>query len=98
MLHFVITLPPPKAADVVERELTITVGSQEAQTVHPELAAEETQEFSGEDNDAVHAELVDIDDATPPNRSEPSVLDGVLVDTLAPPQPGQMGIRVTRED
>ena len=98
MLHFVITLPPTRAADVVQRELKITIGDQTEQTVHPELTAAETQEFSGNDNDAVHAELVDIDDATPPNRSEPSVLDGVLTDTVAPPQPGQMGIRVTRED
>lgn len=96
MLHFVLTLPPTTAADVAERNLTITIGSQEAQVVNPDLTAEETQEFSGEDNDPVHAELVDVDDAG--NRSQPSIFDGVLTDTLAPPQPGEMGIRVTRED
>lgn len=95
MLEFVITLPPTTTADTVARELVVTVGDSEPAVLAPDITAVESAGLSGSDNAAVHAGLVDIDDAG--NRSQASVLDAVLADTIAPPQPGQMGIRVTGE-
>ena len=96
MLVFSISLPPVGAADVVERTLTVTIGDNAPQTLNPAIDATETGELQGNDNDAVHAELVDTDDAG--NQSQPSTLDAVLSDTIPPPQPGQMGINVIREE
>ena len=96
MLSFVVVLPAPGAADVVTRELSVTIAGGTPVVINPAVYAIESQEFSGNDNDSVHLELVDVDDAG--NLSTTSVLDTILIDTLAPPQPGEMGIRVTRED
>lgn len=96
MLHFVISLPPTGDLDTTTRELTVTVGTTAPVTVNPALTDIESSEFSGNDTDAIHAELVDIDDVG--NRSQPSVLDTILTDTMPPRQPGELGVRVTRED
>ena len=95
MLQFVVTLPPTGAADVLSRELSVTIGANPAVILNPAVGDVESQELSGNDNDAVHLELVDVDDAG--NRSAASVLEVILLDTLVPPQPGEMGIRVTGE-
>jgi hypothetical protein len=96
MLYFVFSLPVPGAADVATRELTVSIAGADPVTVSPAIGDTESQEFSGNDNDTIHAELVDIDDAD--NRSTPSVYEGVLTDTLAPPQPGELGVKVVREE
>lgn len=94
MLTFSVQLGPKLAQDVVSRELSVTVNeSTETRTLGPDESVAEG--FSGEDNAAVHVELVDVDDAG--NRSEPGVLDAVLTDTLPPPQPNVLGIQVTSE-
>ena len=95
MLQFVLTLPPRTAADTMSRELSVSVGGGEIVVINPDIADTESEEFSGADNASVHAELIDIDDAG--NRSQASILDAVLTDTIAPPQPGVMAIRVTGE-
>lgn len=96
MLQFVINLPGVGAADVVERRLTVTIGAGEPQLLNPATDATESIELSGNDNEPVHAELVDVDDAG--NVSQPSTLDAILADTLPPPAPGAMGITVTGEE
>jgi hypothetical protein len=96
MLYFTISLPPVGATDVVERRLTVIVGSDDPISITPAVTDTESQEFGGEDNEPVHAELIDVDDAG--NQSQPSVLDAVLADTLPPPQPGAMGIVLKREE
>lgn len=95
MLTFVLTLPAPGAADVVSRELVVSVNGGEAQTLSLDGAATESSELSGEQDNSVTGTLVDIDDAG--NRSEPREFSFVLVDNLAPPQPGELGLRVTAE-
>jgi len=95
MLFFTLDLPPIGAIDVVTRKLSVKVGS--ADVINVDLAVGETvPEFSGADNDSVEGSLIDVDDAG--NPSEPSNFSYVLTDTIAPPAPGQVGLRVTREE
>ena len=96
MLHFVVVLPAPGAADVTERRLQVKVG--DADPVDLVLAGDalESTEFMGADNAAVTGTLVDVDDAG--NASPTRDFAMVLVDTLAPPLPGEVGMRVTSED
>ena len=94
MLKFVLTLPTKSAADVVSRVLTVNVGED---TGVYELAADvvETQEFECADNTEVTGTLADVDDAG--NVSEPREFAFVVVDNLAPPMPGELGVKVTGE-
>jgi hypothetical protein len=95
MLSFVLTLPERSAKDVVARELTVSVdGVETVESLNGDSV--ESQVYSGLDNAAVAGRLVDIDDAG--NRSDPSEFTFVLVDTIAPPAPGQVGLKVTAED
>ena len=95
MLSFVLTLQERSAKDVVARELTVSVdGVETVESLNGDSL--ESQVYSGLDNAAVAGRLVDIDDAG--NRSEPSEFTFVLVDTIAPPAPGQVGLKVTAED
>lgn len=96
MLRFKLVLPAPGAADVVSRKLDVAIGTADAVSV--ELAGDvlESAEYSGEDNSPVSGWLIDVDDAG--NQSEPREFSFVLVDTLPPPQPGEIGLLVTGED
>lgn len=95
MLKFVLTLPQAGAADVVARKLTVKVG--EADAVKFDLAADvvELEGFECEDNTEVTGSLVDVDDAG--NESAASEFSFVIVDTFPPPQPGEVGVKVTGE-
>lgn len=95
MLKFIIVLPTPGASDVVSRELNFKIGSGDPQTITLGGAALGTDELEGQDNDLIEGALVDIDDAG--NRSEPRLFELILVDTIAPPQPGDVGLLVTAE-
>jgi hypothetical protein len=96
MLRFKLVLPAPGAQDVVSRMLTLAIGGADAEIITLSSTDLETAEFSGQDNDQVTGTLVDIDDAD--NASEPRDFSFVLVDTLAPPIPGEIGLVVTGED
>jgi hypothetical protein len=95
MLKFVLVLPQKGAADVVQRELTVQVG--EGDPVVVSLGGDEVESgtFEGEDGDSVSGSLVDVDDAG--NKSEAREFSFVLVDTVAPPTPGEVGLKVTEE-
>lgn len=95
MLKFVLMLPPKGVSDVVQRQLAVKVGSNDLGTVVLEGDIIESNEMQGDDNDVVEGSLIDVDDAG--NPSEPRTFSFVLTDTLAPPQPGELGIRVTEE-
>lgn len=95
MLKFVLVLPEIGAADVVKRQVALQIGSEEPQNLEIGPDELETQEFSGSDGDIVSGSLVEVDDAG--NSSEPRDFEFVLTDTLVPPQPGQLGLRVTEE-
>lgn len=96
MLHFVLVLPEHTVKDLQSRLLGFQVGNQEPVTLNLDPTVEETEEYSGEEGDVVTGNLVDVDDAG--NRSEPRDFEVTLRDTLAPPQPGEFGVRVTREE
>lgn len=94
MLEFKLILPAPSAPDVVERRLSLQIGSQPPLT--PVLMAdEEAPLYSGTEGDLVSGSLVDVDDAG--NVSPPRDFEFTLRDTIAPPQPGEIGIEVVRE-
>jgi hypothetical protein len=95
MLKFVFVLPPAGAHDVVNRELSVQIGNGEPQVINVDTSTNESPELSGMENDVVKGSLVDIDDAG--NRSEPRDFEMILLDTLAPPKPGELGLRVTEE-
>lgn len=95
MLKFVLVLPEKSASDVVSRKVSIQVGTGEVLSVDLEGDVLETAEFTGNDNDPVTGSLVDVDDAG--NNSEPRDFNFVLVDTIPPPLPGEVGLRVTAE-
>ena len=94
-LIYEVTLPPPGAADVTIRELTVTVagGAPAVSDLGPEEAPPEIAAEPGQD---VELSLCDVDDAG--NRSEVSVLSFTASDTLPPPAPGQLGVTVVREE
>jgi len=95
MILFDVILPPPGAADVVSRELTITRDG--ADPVLTTVGKEETKVAGKAPQDSVLTlTLVDVDDAG--NRSEPRVQTATVSDTFAPAQPGELGIVVTGED
>jgi hypothetical protein len=96
MLKFVLMLPAAGAADVVTRRLVVKIGDAEPTTAELAGDAVESVEMSGEENAAVVGSLVDVDDAG--NESEPSTFSFVLLDTIAPPQPGAIGLKVTAEE
>lgn len=98
MSKFALVLPAPGASDVVSRELVIAIDGGEAVTQTLPGSSLESEPFEANEGSTVTGSLVDIDDATPtPNRSEPSVFELVLTDTIAPPTPGQVGAKMLSE-
>lgn len=95
MLTFILNLPEKSAADVVSRELSVSVAGAEAEVMSVAADATSSQEFTAEQGATVSGSLVDIDDAG--NRSQPREFSFVLADTIAPPQPGDVGLEVTAE-
>lgn len=95
MLHFKIVLPNPGASDVVSRELTVAIAGGEPVVQVVDGTVLEVSGFSGNDNDSVSADLVDIDDAG--NRSEARHGDFVLLDTIPPPKPDTLAVVVESE-
>ncbi len=95
MLKFVLTLPEKGASDVVSRELTVSVDGGEPVVFTLAGDVVESQEFEAADGAAVTGTLVDVDDAG--NKSEAREFTLVLVDTIAPPQPGEVGVKVVSE-
>lgn len=90
LIQFKVVLPPVVDPDVVGRELTVQVGDGVPEVEAIDNEALEAVGFEGPQDSAVKLSLVNIDDAG--NRSVPSVLEAVLLDTIAPAQPGDMAI------
>lgn len=95
MLRFKLLLPAPGASDVVARKLVVVNGNNEPQQLDLPGDSLETLEMEGQDNDVVSGTLEDIDDAD--NVSPAREFSFVLTDTIAPPQPGEIGLVVTGE-
>jgi hypothetical protein len=96
MLKFKLTLPPPSAADVTTVELKTKIGDADEFIAHYPAAQAEVDGFEGFEGVPVLVSLVDIDDAG--NRSEAREQSFTLSDTIAPPQPGEVGLVVTGEE
>jgi len=95
MLKFVLVLPEPGAVDVVTRRLLVQINGAEPLTYDLASSTLESEELSGDDNDTITGSLVDVDDSN--NSSEPRDFEFILTDTIAPPLPGELGLRVTEE-
>jgi len=93
MAQFALVLPTPGAEDVVVRELVFSVGGGEPITQTLTGQPLESEPFEANEDDVISGSLVDIDDATPENRSEPRLFELTIPDVTAPPQPGEVGLR-----
>jgi hypothetical protein len=95
-LKFTLVLPAKAAPDVATRELTVKIGDNEAST--STLAGNETQVegLKGLADAIVEVSLADVDDNG--NRSPVVSSSFRLVDTIAPPVPGELALQVTGED
>jgi hypothetical protein len=96
MLNFKLVLPAPGAADVVSRQLSFQIANGTTQAHDLSGTTMELDGLSGNDNDTVAGFLTDIDDAG--NASPTREFSFVLLDTIAPAQPGEVGLVVTSEE
>lgn len=96
MLRFVVTVPEESTGDVVTREIMVTLpdGSTQSGAVAGRLAGD-SGEFSAAQDSIVKVSVVNVDDAG--NRSEAREQEFTVVDTIAPPEPGEVGIKVVGE-
>jgi hypothetical protein len=95
-LKFALVLPPKAAPDVATRELTVKIGDNEASTLT--LSGDETKAegLKGLADAVVEFSLVDVDGNG--NRSPAVSSSARLVDTIAPPVPGELALQVTGEE
>jgi hypothetical protein len=94
-LIFDVTLPPPAAPDVVTRKVTVEING-ESSTLTLDAEATTVTGLKGLQDAVVTVTLVDVDDAG--LESPPSTKTVTLVDTIAPPAPGELGITVSGEE
>lgn len=94
LLQFEVILPPASAPDVAVRNVTIDINGN-VNTLTLEHDVNRIENLEGEQGATVTITLVDVDDTD--NESEPSVKTVVLVDTIAPPKPGEIGLTVVNE-
>jgi len=97
-LVYKVSAGKSSAPDVSTRELSVVINGGEPSVVSFAGDATDLGEISAEQGAEVTMTLVDIDDATPPNRSEPAVVAFVAADTIAPPKPGEFGVTLAREE
>jgi hypothetical protein len=95
VLSYTVTAALPVDADVVSRMLTIMVNGEDMGTVDVPVDSTELSVFSAPQDAEVTLTLVDVDDAG--NKSEPAVYSFVATDTIAPAQPGGLGVTLTGE-
>lgn len=97
ILSFDVILPPwPTGTDVTKGILRVTVGDSESVEREVDVGQTTVSGFQGPQDASVELIFWYLDDAG--NRSvNPSTFSGTLVDTIPPPDPGQLGIQVTGE-
>lgn len=95
MLNFKVVLPPPAAADSVSRVVSVKVGEADAVVKTVDVATAELDGYEGADNADVVVETYDVDDAG--NNGAVRSQAFVLVDTIAPGEPGEVSLVVTGE-
>lgn len=92
MLKFCVCLPPKSASDVQSRELCVSINDADPVKTLVDGETLHVDGFVGEHGDVVTGYLVDIDGAG--NVSSPRLFKFDLVDTIAPPMPGDIGLEV----
>lgn len=99
MLQFKITLPalPDPPGDIVSGLLKVTIGDGPEQSFPTEKDQTEVTGLSGEQGQAVNAQFAWIDDANNPSANPSKFENVILADTIAPPDPGALGLVVTAE-
>jgi hypothetical protein len=97
-LVYKISAGKSSAPDVTIRELSVVINGEPSLPLTFPGDTTEFGEVKADQGAEVTMTLVDIDDATPPNRSEPAVVAFVAADTIAPPKPGEFGVTLTREE
>jgi hypothetical protein len=96
MLTFVVILPEESTFDVVRRDVTVIRADSSSSVVTVDgKAAGETIEFTGQQGEVVGVSCVNVDDAG--NVGPARTASFTLVDTIPPPEPGELGLRVTGE-
>ena len=96
-LTYRVSVAPSVDGDVVTRRLSVTVGGADSprEVRDYEPSATELGDVIVDEGEAVVLQLVDIDNAG--NQSEPAVLEFVAQDTIAPAQPGALGVTLVAE-
>ena len=95
-LVYNVTAGPVVDKDVAERRLSVSVNGEVRSTAPYSPDTTSFGELSFSDNDSVVLTLVDVDDAG--NVSSPATLEFVALDTVAPSQPGELGVAFVREE
>lgn len=94
-MQFKLVFPVPGAADVVGRELSMQLNDGEPSVVVYAGSDMESAVVTCEDNAVAKGSFVDIDDAG--NRSPAKEFSFTIVDTIAPPEPGDLGVVVVAD-
>ena len=95
-LVYNVTAGPVFEKDVSERRLSVSVNGEVRSNATYSPDTTSFGELSFSDNDKVVLTLVDVDDAG--NVSSPATLEFVALDTVAPSQPGELGVAFVREE
>lgn len=95
-LVYSISAGPPVDADVVSRELTVSIAGAAGTPATFTGTATDLGEVKAEQGAEVILSLVDIDDAG--NRSEAAVVTFTATDTIPPAKPGEFGVSLVREE
>jgi hypothetical protein len=95
MLVYSVTAGPAVDADVASRRLTVTINGEVSSTVDHPSDTTSFGEISAPQDASVVVSLTDIDDAG--NESQPTFYEFVAKDTIAPAQPGSLGVTLVRE-
>lgn len=95
LLEFVVDVPAADG-DVVKRVGAITLPDESVETFELEgKDAAEAGPFEVPQDSEVKISVVNVDDSG--NESDPRVQTFVIVDTIPPAAPGELGVRVTGE-
>jgi hypothetical protein len=95
ILTYSVSVAAPVDADVVSRELIVTVDGVNQDTVEFSGTATDLGNIDVPEGASVQLSLVDVDDAG--NESVPATVDFVAADTLAPGQPGAFNVSLVAE-
>jgi hypothetical protein len=93
---FSLDLPPASAPDVVTQELTVSIPGADPQVFKLGADQKTVEGLKAERDAQVALSLVDVDGAG--NRSPAREQTATIADTIAPPQPGEIAVRITGEE